>query len=97
MVVLTAKPGGAPGLERRFVAHDRWVFWRYCGLFALAHASHCEGSGWLGAIVLIDVVPQFVAAAVLTCLRLRDGLRSSIFAHSLNNAAGIGLLALGFG
>jgi hypothetical protein len=89
------KPGGGFGFERRFVARYAWVFWGYCALFAIAHVGNYEWQVLRSTVAVLGVLPQFVAGVFLSYLRLRDGLRSSMLAHLLNNAVGVALLAVG--
>jgi hypothetical protein len=80
---------------RRFIRHYRWVYWGYVLSFALAHlgnytwAGATRGSAVVAAALVAMVLPQLLMGTVAGYLRLRDGLRSSVLMHFVNNAVAL--------
>ena len=81
--------------SRRYLVNYPWIFWLYAVAFALMHVKNYRVSGIAGwsAVVLFQA-PQFLGAVVLGYLRLRDGLRSSILLHCLQNSAAFYIVLL---
>lgn len=87
------RAGASFAMARQFVHRYPWVFWGYALLFALAHLSNYSWGSARGVVMPLLVLPQLLVGAVAGYLRLRDGLRSSMLLHAVNNAVAIALLA----
>jgi hypothetical protein len=87
-------PAARVASGRRFVRHYGWVYWGYVLSFALAHIGNYSWSSVRGpvfvAVALVAMVlPQLLMGTAAGYLRLRDGLRSSLLMHFMNNAVAL--------
>ena len=83
-------PAARMASGRRFIRHYGWVYWGYVLAFALSHIGNYSWSSTRGSMfVAAMVLPQLLMGTVAGYLRLRDGLRSSLLLHFLNNTVAL--------
>jgi membrane protease YdiL (CAAX protease family) len=70
---------------RQFIQHYPKIFWLYAGAFSMVHVTNFRFNDASGLLVVFAVVPQLSMGILWGYVRLRDGLRSSIALHFLNN------------
>jgi membrane protease YdiL (CAAX protease family) len=79
---------------RGFIRHYAAVVWISAALFGVIHLANFvadDGLGWKNIFLILAVVSQCMSGMVLSYLRLRYGLRSSMAAHFGWNLFVIGL------
>ena len=77
-----------------FRAGFRWIYYASAALFACVHLLNYEGSD---PVLLLFVLPQFVAGLIFGFARVQYGLWSSIALHVVHNALFITIALLGEG
>ncbi|MEM8726982.1 MAG: CPBP family intramembrane glutamic endopeptidase, partial [Pseudomonadota bacterium] len=78
-----------------FSRHFGWFFWVSTIAFALVHLANYQ-QGPL-PLLLVLVIPQFVAGTIFGYARVHYGLWSSILLHALHNGAALALSTLATG
>jgi membrane protease YdiL (CAAX protease family) len=80
---------------RQFIQHYPKIFWLYAGAFSMVHVTNFRFNDASGLFVVFAVIPQLSMGILWGYVRLRDGLRSSIALHFLNNLIVFSLIFLG--
>lgn len=71
--------------SRQFIQHYPKVFWLYASAFAFVHVANFSFTDASGLLVVFAVIPQLSMGVLWGYVRLRDGLKSAITLHFLNN------------
>jgi membrane protease YdiL (CAAX protease family) len=77
---------------RQFIQHYPKIFWLYAGAFSIVHIANFRFNDASGLFVVFAVIPQLSMGILWGYVRLRDGLRSSIALHFLNNLIVLSLI-----